>query len=373
MSEGAHDPDKSALLRGTRASRRRARPFRAFVRFVCLLAFTAALLFGLALLVTRTAGFRELLARAVGKSLGTPVEIGDCALGPDMVLSLRGVRFPHPLPHAEGGIEELRLLPDWRRTRENRALTFGELVLRDVTLHVMETRLGTREPVALTRPMGLDTWKVRAAPRSDKPLSRRPPDTISPGPLPTLPVPTEEPAAAVTKPWRPWILRLADCRISVHKLRLVLHDEQGLEQAVFEDVRVEVDPGRGNGDPMERNARYRIDGKYRILSNHMPSQDLHLEWMNEDGTWILLRLEAERKLVFWVNRVLSGESAGPLAARDEAVPVADAPAPTPTPLQELSVLVGTNVLFQRETEETDPEEIKRMLREFLGDPPAPRP
>jgi hypothetical protein len=369
MSEGAHDPDKSALLRGTRASRRRFRPIRAFVRFVCLLTFAAVLLVGLGLLVTRTAGFRELLARAVGKSLGTPVEIGACALGPDMVLSLAGLRFPHPLPHAEGGVGELRLIPDWRRTRENRSLTFGGLVLRDVTLHVMETGVGTREPVALTRPLGLDTWKVRANTRPGKPASRRPPDTIAPGLLPAHPVPTAAPAAASPKPWRPWTLRWTDCAISVHNLRLVLHDEQGMEQAVFEDVRVEVNPGRGEADPMDRNARYRIDGKYRILSNHMPSQDLHLEWMNEDGTWILLRLEAERKLVFWVNRVLSGESAGPLAARGDAVPDIVEAQPVPTPLQELSVLVGTNVLFQRETGESDPAEIKRILREFLDEPP----
>ncbi len=364
MTEGAHDPDKSALLRGGRRSRRRFRPFKALCQLFFLMLFGIGLCMALTLLVARTAGFRDLLARSVGKTMGTPVEIGGSVLGADMVLTLRDIRLPHPLPHAEGSIRELRLLPDWRRSRERRSLAYGGMELRDVTLHVMETKSGTREPAALMRPMGLDTWKNEV---------RGPPKAGVAGRLPK-PAPPQAVPETRNERWRPWLFGMAECRFSIHNLHLVLHDEDGVEQAVFEEIRVEVEPGASGGDRLHRNARYRIDGKYQILANHMPSQDVHLEWMNEDGTWVLLRLEAERKLVFWVNRVLSGESAGPLAAREGPQETVGPEKTIPAiPARGISVMVGTNVVFQHETHENDPDEIKRILREFLDELPEATP
>ncbi len=288
----ADEPELRGLQTVAPTPHRGCNPFAPLARILLLLLFSLGILYGILLVVTRTRGFLDLVARRATEAVGTPVSLGGIRLEPDFSLEIVNLSLLHPIPQARLHVTRARLRPDWAASLEARRLVYGRVEAFDIEAGVVEARDGSREPGFLLRRIGLDRWREPPPATAEK--------TASPSPFPNgedtppLPIP------------RLPIVRLNGNRmdIALHGLTLTLHDADGEPKLALHDLRVGIAPGRPTRDVVPPHPRYWIEGESAFPGS--PRHPLRLDLLRNGHEWVLLQLEAESRLLFAVHRLLSG-------------------------------------------------------------------
>ncbi len=278
-------------------------PLRALIRLFSLLLLTLLILYGIVLLVARSNGFRDLLAERLSTALGDTVTLTETRLNPDLTFELRGIDLPHELPTAGCRIGRARFRVDWPASLAAKSLVYGRFEAADIELDIVESADGSRQPEALLGLIGLQRWRggeesTEAGRERMEKLLRAVEKVETP---------------AKTTPGR---LVVDGNRMQMRflGLNIRLFDAAGVKQLEFADVVVGFDPGLDPDPVLPPKPRYRVHGLSRVPQGpDFRSTPIALDLLYNEGQWVLLEFEAESRLLFWMNRVLAGEMAGPLA------------------------------------------------------------
>jgi hypothetical protein len=108
--------------------RKRWNPFAHFSGMIGTLLILLAILYAGALLLSRTAGFADIVRGQLEKSIGLEFKVGHSALSPGLALVLENVQATVPKNPLKPGVEAKRVVISWHWSK----LLFGGDPLRDV-------------------------------------------------------------------------------------------------------------------------------------------------------------------------------------------------------------------------------------------------
>lgn len=299
------EADRAGTMRKLKKRRRRRLRLGGCLTLLVLMLLAPLALYGVVLFASGTEGGRQWVEGLLSRRLDAPVTVDAFRVTRSLDLAFEGVSLTGGGLETSGArIDRARLHFSPTASRRKRAMVYDRIDIRGVTLDVMETRAGTREPVALTRLAGLDFWGDRRL-EGVPALARL--QAHANGAVESETV--RETSSNTLQ--RKWVqLSPQHMEISMTGVNIRILDTQGVSQCEFSDLEVGVDPG------LETVAtpatRYSVRGSYQMRRRSM--QPLHLEILHQQGEWHFIHIEADQRFLRWLGDVLSGESAGPLVA-----------------------------------------------------------
>lgn len=305
MSAAAHrEADRSGVARNLSTRKRekpRFRPFRALFRGFIFWVGVAFAVYLTLLAASRSEGVRRLVTDRLSETLDTEVHLGSLKLTSCLKWMATELEIAGGIPGSGFKAGTLEIHTDPVASLANFTWVARHVALGDIELELVETREGTREPVALTRLAGFAAWKPAPSPAP----SRDAPEDAPP------PAAREE-TAPPTRRFSGLGMRFEGASLMLRNATVRVKDAEGVVRLEGVGLIAGHDPGRAS--PLPPVPRTMIKGEVRHAEQSGGFRPLHVELMLIDGAWFPMPIEVDMRLLRWISDWISGDIPGPLAA-----------------------------------------------------------